>query len=169
MTPKGDNGSLTPAQAHVSFYACTDKSGRPHTSKIKKILFTSPPGALDVTIATLEKRPTVKSSLTLAVNLPAANSKQKVFIIGHPSGGGLVFSLNDNELLDHGDPTDFRVHYRTPTEPGSSGSPVFNGLWELIALHHAGDALMERIHGPGKYQANEGIAFRHIGPAIKVR
>jgi tetratricopeptide (TPR) repeat protein len=169
MTPKGDNGSLTPAQAHVSFYACVDKSGRPHTSKIKKILFTSPPGALDVTIATLEKRPTVKSPLTLAANLPAADSKQKVFIIGHPSGGGLVFSLNDNELLDHGDPTNFRVHYRTPTEPGSSGSPVFNGLWELIALHHAGDALMERIHGAGKYQANEGIAFKHIGPAIKVR
>ena len=167
MTPKGDGNSLTPAQAHVSFYACTDKNDRPHTSKIKKILFTSPPNNLDVTIATLEKRPALKNPLSFAVNLPAADSKQKVFIIGHPKGGGLSYSLNDNELLDHGDPGNFRVHYRTPTEPGSSGSPVFNGLWELIALHHAGDALMQRIHGTGTYQANEGIAFKYIGPAIR--
>jgi endonuclease/exonuclease/phosphatase family metal-dependent hydrolase len=30
------------------------------------------------------------------------------------------------------------VRYRTDTEPGSSGSPVFNNSWDLVALHHAG-------------------------------
>ncbi|MER5327117.1 trypsin-like serine peptidase [Streptosporangium roseum] len=29
-------------------------------------------------------------------------------------------------------------HYQTDTEPGSSGSPVFNDQWEIVALHHAG-------------------------------
>jgi V8-like Glu-specific endopeptidase len=169
MTPKGDGESLTPAQAHVTFYACTDKNERPHTSKIKKILFTSPPSALDITIATLEKRPPLKNLLSFAVNLPAADSKQKLFIIGHPKGGGLSYSLNDNELLDHGDPGNFRVHYRTPTEPGSSGSPVFNAAWELIALHHAGAENLPRIHGSGTYQANEGIAFKYISPAVPKR
>ena len=168
LSPNGDDGSLTAAQAHVSFYANTDKQGRAETTRIKKILWSSPPGTLDATIARLEKRPPVKSRLAFALNLPLADSKQKVYVIGHPSGGGLMFSLNDNELLDHGDPNDPRVHYRTPTEPGSSGSPVFNSQWELIALHHAGDAALEKIHGAGKYQANEGIAFKHIAPAIRV-
>jgi V8-like Glu-specific endopeptidase len=95
------------------------------------------------------------------------SEKPKVYVIGHPGGGALVFSLNDNDLLDHGDPDDFRVHYRTPTEPGSSGSPVFDSNWELIALHHAGDSAIPKIHGSGTYQANEGIALRHIGKAIR--
>jgi hypothetical protein len=169
MSPKGDDESLTAAQAHVTFYGNPAKGGKPHTSRIKKLLWSSPPDKLDATIATLSTPPKIKSALAVAANLPAASSKQKVYVIGHPSGGGLAFSLNDNELLDHGDPGDFRVHYRTPTEPGSSGSPVFDGQWELIALHHAGDVAMERIHGAGTYQANEGIAFKHIAPAIKVR
>src|SRR5262249_23055923 len=30
------------------------------------------------------------------------------------------------------------AHYETDTEQGSSGSPVFNDQWEVIALHHSG-------------------------------
>ena len=30
------------------------------------------------------------------------------------------------------------LHYRTDTSPGSSGSPVFNDQWEIVALHHSG-------------------------------
>jgi tetratricopeptide (TPR) repeat protein len=169
LSPKGDGESLTSSQAHVSFYGNTGKGGKPHISAVKKIAWSSPPDKLDCTIAVLSTPPKFKSGLSVASNLPVASSKQKVYVIGHPSGGGLMFSLNDNELLDHGDPGDHRVHYRTPTEPGSSGSPVFNGQWELIALHHAGDVAMERIHGAGTYQANEGIALKYIAPAIKLR
>ena len=32
-----------------------------------------------------------------------------------------------------------RVRYKTNTEGGSSGSPVFDMLWNLSALHHYGD------------------------------
>lgn len=169
LSPKGDGESLTASQAHVAFYGSTGKGGRPHTSTVKKISWSSPPEKLDCTIAVLGTPPKIRAGLSVALNLPVADSKQKVYVIGHPSGGGLMFSLNDNELLDHGDPGDFRVHYRTPTEPGSSGSPVFNGQWELIALHHAGDVALERIHGAGTYQANEGIALKHIAPAIRPR
>ncbi len=169
LSPKGDADSLTASQAHVSFYGNTGKGGRPHTSPVKKISWSSPPDKLDCTIAVLSTPPKIKAGLSVASNLPAANSQQKVYVIGHPSGGGLMFSLNDNELLDHGDPGDHRVHYRTPTEPGSSGSPVLNGQWELIALHHAGDVAMDRIHGAGTYQANEGIALKYIAAAVKVR
>lgn len=91
-------------------------------------------------------------------------------MIGHTGGGGLKFSFQDNELLDHEGSADnqftsvpCRLHYRAPTEKGNSGSPVFNdGYWQVIALHHAGGTL-SRLNGkPGTYQANEGIAMRSI-------
>ena len=48
----------------------------------------------------------------------------RAYIIGHPRGLSTPqFSLQDNVLLDHDDRF---LHYRSPTEPGSSGSPVFN-------------------------------------------
>lgn len=70
-------------------------------------------------------------------------------------------AFQDNLLLGHKDP---RVHYRTPTEGGSSGSPVFNRQWTLIALHHAGSQALTKLDGSGKYPANEGI---WIGAIIK--
>ena len=32
-----------------------------------------------------------------------------------------------------------RIRYRTNTDPGSSGSPVFTMDWDIVALHHYGD------------------------------
>jgi hypothetical protein len=83
----------------------------------------------------------------MAKSLPALEQTARVYIIGHPGGRDLAFSFQDNELLDHEGPSAgkpqipgvCRVHYRAPTEGGSSGSPVFNArLWEVIALHHNG-------------------------------
>ncbi|HBL29593.1 MAG TPA: serine protease, partial [Acidobacteria bacterium] len=45
----------------------------------------------------------------------------KVYVIGHPLGGGLSLSLTDNALLGT---SERLLHYRAPTEGGSSGSPV---------------------------------------------
>ena len=59
------------------------------------------------------------------------------------------------------------VHYRTPTEPGSSGSPVFNSVWKVIAIHHAGGEAMPRLNGqPGTYAANEGIRIDFLRKTI---
>jgi len=56
------------------------------------------------------------------------------------------------------------VQYRAPTEPGSSGSPVFEAaLWRVIALHHAGAEAMRKLNGkPGTWAANEGIWIQSI-------
>jgi endonuclease G len=56
-------------------------------------------------------------------------------IIQHPRGELKQIVLRSNELVDLLD--DF-AHYVTDTEPGSSGSPVFNDQWEVVALHHSG-------------------------------
>ncbi|MEV3971828.1 trypsin-like peptidase domain-containing protein [Streptomyces sp. NPDC050698] len=60
---------------------------------------------------------------------------EKVNIIGHPQGRLKEIALRDNAVLVRLD--DF-VHYTTDTEPGNSGSPVFNDQWEVVALHHSG-------------------------------
>ncbi|MFF9803079.1 trypsin-like serine peptidase, partial [Streptomyces rochei] len=60
---------------------------------------------------------------------------ERVNIVGHPSGRLKEVALRDNTLQVRLD--DF-LHYRTDTEPGNSGSPVFNDQWEVVALHHSG-------------------------------
>jgi endonuclease G, mitochondrial len=37
------------------------------------------------------------------------------------------------------------LHYQTDTAPGSSGSPVFNDQWEVVALHHSGVPKRDRL------------------------
>jgi len=89
-------------------------------------------------------------------------------VIGHPRGlNQPQFSLQDNLLLDY---DDTYVHYRSPTEPGSSGSPVFDNKWALIALHHAGAIDTPRLnHRGGSYAANEGIRLSAILEALRRR
>ena len=58
-----------------------------------------------------------------------------VSIIQHPKGMRKSISLRNNTITDI---LDNYLHYKTDTEPGSSGSPVLNDDWELVALHHSG-------------------------------
>jgi endonuclease G, mitochondrial len=60
---------------------------------------------------------------------------EPVNIVGHPMGRAKEMSIRHNLLQNQVD--DF-LHYTTDTEPGNSGSPVFNDQWEMVALHHAG-------------------------------
>lgn len=57
-----------------------------------------------------------------------------VTIVQHPGGGKKQVALRENRVVDV---LDEFLHYETDTEPGSSGSPVFNDQWEIVALHHA--------------------------------
>lgn len=85
-----------------------------------------------------------------------------VNIIQHPAGGPKQIALYHN-VVTYADNT--RVQYLTDTLPGSSGSPVFNSNWQIVALHHSGGWIKE----PGISQAvyrNEGIDGRKIREAL---
>jgi endonuclease G, mitochondrial len=71
-------------------------------------------------------------------------------IIQHPAGRPKQYATTENKLLDVLD-AGF-LHYTTDTLQGSSGSPVFNYAWEVVALHHSGvplviDGLVRRRDG----------------------
>ena len=102
---------------------------------------------------------TKSDACSIAEHLPTAANKDRIYIIGHPAGRTLSYSLQDNLLLGCKPP---KLHYRTPTEPGSSGSPLFDASWRLIGIHHAGDKNMPRLDGKGTYSANEGISIHAV-------
>jgi V8-like Glu-specific endopeptidase len=53
------------------------------------------------------------------------------------------------------------LQYVTSTNPGSSGSPVFNDEWQVVGLHHAGGQIPEPTTGR-TYGRNEGILIQRI-------
>ena len=80
-----------------------------------------------------------------------------VTIVQHPRGEKKQVALRDNRVVDV---FDFFLHYQADTEPGSSGSPVFNDQWEVVALHHAGVPAPEHTEFGG--WVNEGIRISRI-------
>ncbi|MVT50073.1 hypothetical protein GPL17_06170 [Bradyrhizobium yuanmingense] len=65
-------------------------------------------------------------------------------IIQHPRGREKEVVIRENRLLDlatsEADEKELGpfLHYEADTEKGSSGSPVLNDQWEVVALHHSG-------------------------------
>ena len=105
---------------------------------------------------TLTGHPSAVEPLPIGKSLrPAPASNQRAYVIGHPRRlDQPQFSLQDNILLEYDDRV---LRYRSPTEAGSSGSPVFDDNWGLIGLHHATGREYPRLQGGGTHAANEGI------------
>lgn len=82
-----------------------------------------------------------------------------VNIIQHPSGGPKQIALYHN-VVAYADAT--RVQYLTDTLPGSSGSPVFNSDWDVVALHHAARNFQEGSNSKQRFVRNEGIAINAV-------
>ncbi|BAY95942.1 MULTISPECIES: trypsin-like peptidase domain-containing protein [unclassified Tolypothrix] len=92
----------------------------------------------------------------------------RVNIIQHPKGGPLKVVMTQNYVVHT---TDSRVQYVADTEDGSSGAPVFDHNWRVVALHHSGnpypsDPLSSVIKKvvKGRFRVNEGIP---IGAILK--
>ncbi|MBX6314438.1 MAG: trypsin-like peptidase domain-containing protein, partial [Isosphaeraceae bacterium] len=87
---------------------------------------------------------------------------EKVNIIQHPRGRPKELALQDNQVVkaDH-----VVVRYSCDTEPGSSGSPVFNNRWRLVALHHASVATDE----PGARRSPSGDpSLRYLNEGVRL-
>jgi V8-like Glu-specific endopeptidase len=72
-----------------------------------------------------------KAVLPLAADAP-------ILIVQHPEGTPMKLAMDTQAVIGlNGNGT--RINYRTNTDPGSSGSPVFTMDWDIVALHHSGD------------------------------
>jgi serine/threonine protein kinase/V8-like Glu-specific endopeptidase len=79
-------------------------------------------------------------------------------IIQHPGGDPQQVALRDNKVVKS---LEHFIHYEADTQPGSSGSPVFNDQWELVALHHSG--VPDQVR-PGVYRLRNGDEWDTLQP-----
>lgn len=79
---------------------------------------------------------------------------EPLYVLQHPDAAPLKFADGGVTAVW---PAKYRVIYRTNTIPGSSGSPCFDGSWNLVALHHWGDPA-----------GNRGVIFSAILAQPKV-
>ena len=87
--------------------------------------------------------------------------KMALMILHHPLKRPLKLAP-DTEAVLSVNSNGTRVRYTNNTEPGSSGSPVFDINWNLVALHHYGDPAFNH---PPKY--NQGIPIGTIRDRLK--
>ncbi len=115
---------------------------------------------LDVTLVALQPQATDGAALadfghlTLIAESGKAVLGESVSVIQHPRGHKKQLAVRANRIVDV---FDEYVHYETDTMPGSSGSPVFNDQWELVALHHSG---VPRRNAAGRILATNGRVWK---------
>src|SRR5262245_57981505 len=140
------------------------------------VLFvTDPVEGLDFTLIALGERVAGTRELSYYGYCPLSDAPDKhaigevVNIIQHPKGRYKEVVLRENRLVASADEA---LHYVADTEPGSSGSPVFNNQWQPIALHHWGGPFHSVVDDKGKRvprEVNEGIRVSSIVAKIKSR
>jgi S1-C subfamily serine protease len=84
------------------------------------------------------------------------------FIVHHPKGKRKQISpyqATERGLYKH------FLRYNTATDYGSSGSPVFNARWELVALHHA--VIRPTTNNSGQKSVQQGIRICQIVSDLK--
>jgi endonuclease G, mitochondrial len=88
--------------------------------------------------ATSRRQLSNQGYLILNGKLGKAGTSDYATIIQHPDGKEKQIALRNNEIINNSFAE--TLIYKSDTAPGSSGAPVFNNEWQLIALHSAGVA-----------------------------
>jgi Trypsin-like peptidase domain len=101
--------------------------------------------------------------LTIPSASPVFLPKAALLIAQHPDGKPLKLSVDTDSVIGV-NANRTRVRYTNNTEPGSSGSPVFDLDWNLVALHHLGDPAYDH---PPSY--NQGVVIDLIRKRIESR
>ena len=136
-----------------------------------KFFLTDPTEKLDFTIVAIGERIQGEKTLADFDYSPLLDNGDKhvisefVNIIQHPAGHFKQIVLRENQLEERFD--DY-LYYTADTLGGSSGSPVFNDQFEVIALHHWGGS--SKPTGPGgthETDINEGVRISSIVSKLK--
>ncbi len=118
---------------------------------------------LDVALVQVADVPAEVTPLTLKRQRVERN--KRVSIIQHPGGHWKKISMQNN-FVEYADTQ--VVQYSTSTASGSSGSPVFNDDFEVVAIHHSGGMLAEP-HSGRRYLRNAGSAMIAVLQAVQAQ
>lgn len=184
--PGFDKRALKPDQLRVRFDAEAGSASRDY--RCAQVVWQSPAGEYDATLFRLTETVANIEPLspaaqnTLQPDEEGGENGTRLAVVGHPNGTELSVLLagdildTNGTLVGMGPRTSLTdrpvyLHYKTPTQPGNSGSPVFEtNAWTLVGLHRAGypQGGRPRLGGqPGRYLANEGVSIHSICSAIK--
>ena len=87
-------------------------------------------------------------------------------ILQHPRGGPIQFAIRSNYFAGDSENLDV-IRYVTDTEKGSSGSPVCDDTWVVVALHARSAPIAPQLFADGTaHYVNEGVAFDRIRAAM---
>jgi len=130
---------------------------------------------LDFTLVALGPRRSGRVALADLTCCPLSDDTSKhaignhVTVVQHPNGDYKLIVFRENRLVHRGDNV---LHYIADTQPGASGSPVFNDRFQPVALHHWGGPFRE-VAGPDgqplNQEINEGIRISSIVRELKQR
>ncbi len=176
------------------------RNDKPLVFKKPEVVWTSPRDVLDASILDLGDQKALQTLMTLPLldfdlyDTAGANVSAAI-VVGYPDGGDLCFSHKNNYVREFGwrypEQQQHRfAHYKSSTDKGQSGSPVFNEeLFGVYALHHYGPqehhsgggdtdaperqmiAKLNNARGlddrPIKWVANQGILIKSIISAAR--
>jgi hypothetical protein len=95
--------------------------------------------------------------------IPTISLDMPLTIIQHPMHRPTEVGQGDHQLRYKDTVV---IQYVTDTEPGASGSPVFNKFWQLVGLHHSAVELPPTFGGG---HGNEGIFITAITADLKAK
>ncbi len=114
---------------------------------------------LDYTKVKIKDRPDVKLSswgtLTLTESTPSET--ETLSIIQHPGGRSKMLAFSYDKTKIEKD----TLFHSISTEPGSSGSPVFNMKWEVVAIHFGYISSMGSATTAG-WEANQAVLISSV-------
>lgn len=86
---------------------------------------------------------------------PTLDQGLRLNVIQHPDGRLKEVALRTNYYVGENTPAQ-RIYYLTDTEGGSSGSPVMNDDWQVVALHRGWSEFNQFFRG-------QPIRFKNLG------
>jgi endonuclease G, mitochondrial len=166
--------------ANLTFDREYDERGRPVKVTVfavdgSKFALFSPEEDLDYALVAVGERINGEATLEELGYCALSDRPDKhrlgmaVNVIQHPGGMPKMVAVRNNILHDR---TDNALLYETDTQTGSSGAPVFNDDWDVVALHHYGEpfrALKDETGRTIPISMNEGIRISAIFKDLKTR
>ena len=142
------------------------REGQEHAD-VPAVEVVSSSEALDYALLRLAESASLleRRQLALAAGRPDLPRGARLNIVQCPGGGPLTYAIRNNFYVGPGEKA-CHLRYLTDTREGSSGSPVFDDKWQVLAMHHGA-----REVDPQMYKGDAGMSgvvkFHNEGTAIQ--